>query len=545
MMRLVIFVISVVISVSMVSSCGQDGDAVKEALSEAESCIEDAPRHSLEILKQIDTASLSSRKIRAKYSLLYSMALDKNYIDVTDFDILQPAIAYYTHHGSSTEQMRTFYYQGRIFQNQDDLPQAMDSFVDALEYGFDSDDILTKARIHFAQSKIWYSLYDWDKFIDCNRKSSIYFKTAGKTNSYANCILRVANGFTLKNDFDSALVYLNNCAMITDSISLGRLGDYHSCYITYLTKVGPKDELVRAIDNYRKDIPESKLDWLSIANAYSAAGMDKEALEALQVVNLSKSDVRDKVKYYVVLSDLLKKEGNFKESLDAYEQYIALSEQQELSAMTQDTKFVEQKHSLEIEALRQKQSKTLFLVLGVCAILILSVIILLVNSRLRVNRLEKERYRTLYDQMIIERDNLKDLLESDKKMDSEVGKVISDRLEILNHIIAATLKNDDDIVYKQIEHLVSDKDSFLKSTALAFEASHPDFINVLKQCGLSDWEIGYCCLYALGLRGKDIANYLEMYSGSYYKFSSNLRKKLGMSPNDTNIDKYLQHLLNS
>ncbi|MDD5891806.1 MAG: hypothetical protein PUC72_04640, partial [Bacteroidales bacterium] len=65
---LVIFVISVVISVSMVSSCGQDVVTVKEALSEAESCIEDNPRLSLEILKQIDTSSLSSRKIRAKYS---------------------------------------------------------------------------------------------------------------------------------------------------------------------------------------------------------------------------------------------------------------------------------------------------------------------------------------------------------------------------------------------------------------------------------------------------------------------------------------------
>ena len=63
MMRLVIFVISVVIFVSMVSSCGQDGDAVKEALSEAESCIEDAPRHSLEILKQIDTSSLSESRV--------------------------------------------------------------------------------------------------------------------------------------------------------------------------------------------------------------------------------------------------------------------------------------------------------------------------------------------------------------------------------------------------------------------------------------------------------------------------------------------------
>ena len=130
MMRLVIFVISVVISVSVVSSCGQDGDALKEALSEAESCIEDAPRHSLEILKQIDTASLSSRKIRAKYSLLYSMALDKNYIDVITDSIISPAVKFYKHHGTPQERMLTNYYLGRIRMNASNYEEALQQIDD-------------------------------------------------------------------------------------------------------------------------------------------------------------------------------------------------------------------------------------------------------------------------------------------------------------------------------------------------------------------------------------------------------------------------------
>ena len=228
MMRLVIFVISVVISVSMVSSCGQDAVTVKESLAEAESCIEDDPRHSLEILEQIDTSSLSSRKIRAKYSLLYSMALDKNFIYLTTFDYLQPAINQYAHRGPFTARMRTLYYQGRIYQNRKELPLAMECFVNALEYASGSDDILTKARIHFDQSRIWYLLKDWDKFIESNLKSSECFREAGDRFSCADCLLRVADGFILNNDFVSALEYLNHCAMMKESFCFFRWCDFYS-----------------------------------------------------------------------------------------------------------------------------------------------------------------------------------------------------------------------------------------------------------------------------------------------------------------------------
>ena len=36
-----------------------------------------------------------------------SMALDKNYIDTTTFDIIQPAIDYYLSKGNADEKLRT------------------------------------------------------------------------------------------------------------------------------------------------------------------------------------------------------------------------------------------------------------------------------------------------------------------------------------------------------------------------------------------------------------------------------------------------------
>ena len=142
-----------------------------ETLSQVESYIEEKPDSALVTLEQIDLFELSGKEEKAKHALLYSMALDKNFVDKTDFEVLQPAIDYYEDNGSATDKLRTYYYQGRIYQNAGNDALAMESFVKALSEGGESDDVLTQARIYFAQSKIYYSLYEWDNFIEANKKS--------------------------------------------------------------------------------------------------------------------------------------------------------------------------------------------------------------------------------------------------------------------------------------------------------------------------------------------------------------------------------------
>ena len=179
-----------------------------EAISQVESYIEERPDSALVVLEQIVPSELSSKEEKAKYSLLYSMALDKNFVDKTDFEVLQPAIDYYKDNGSATDKLRTYYYQGRIYQNAGNDALAMECFVNAIYNGKESNDILTKARTYFAQSHIYYSLYEWDNFIEANKNSALLFKESGMINSYANCLNRIINGYTLKEEPNSAWPYI-------------------------------------------------------------------------------------------------------------------------------------------------------------------------------------------------------------------------------------------------------------------------------------------------------------------------------------------------
>lgn len=113
--------------------CSSNDGKVSEKLEKVDAIIEESPDSALYLLELIDESQLFTSKQKARYALLKSMALDKNYIDTTTFDVLQPAIDFYSKHGSPNEKLRTFYYQGRIYQNASNDEKALKSFIKAEE----------------------------------------------------------------------------------------------------------------------------------------------------------------------------------------------------------------------------------------------------------------------------------------------------------------------------------------------------------------------------------------------------------------------------
>lgn len=74
----------------VVQACNNTKD-VEAELHRADVYMDEHPELALEALEAIDIGALTTRETQAKYALLYSMALDKNYIDVTNDSIIAPA----------------------------------------------------------------------------------------------------------------------------------------------------------------------------------------------------------------------------------------------------------------------------------------------------------------------------------------------------------------------------------------------------------------------------------------------------------------------
>ena len=523
-----------------------------KTITDMERIIEERPDSVLNVLQAIDTDELVGDEEPAKHALLLSMALDKNVIDKTDFEVLQPAIDYYEDNGSATDKLRTYYYQGRIYQNAGNDAMAMEAFVKALSKGSQSNDILTKARTHFAQSNIYYDLYDFDNFIATNKSAAAYFKQAEDYNGYADCFNRIINGYTLKDEPEKALPYIDECKQMLDGLSIPTLTDFYSSYITYLKNYGTEQEIDEIINQYTNSVPSSNVDWLTIANAYYAIHRYNEALSILSQYDTEGNEYKEK-KYLVILYEVYRGLGDYKNTLETFEEYVDLFTNNILVKMQQDTKFVEERHALEMANAKETEAKndrTIAVLACVVALIGSLLVIMIIRRRLQISHaknkeleVEKQKYEQLYADAIAERDALTKMVD-DSSVKDETKAVIKARLDVLNKVIISQITGTTSAnkkAYEELELLLADKETFIESTRITIEGNNPEFITALKRRGLTDEEINICCLYAIGLKGKDIKAYTSQ--PRHYNQSADIRHKLGLTESDTNLSIFIRDML--
>lgn len=521
-----------------------------EKICDIEKYIESRPDSALTVLEAIDIETLSSDEERAKYALYMSMALDKNYIDKTDFEVLQPAIDYYEKHGSATDKLRTFYYQGRIYYYRGEYEEAMECYVKSVDLGTDSNDLAAKARNYNAQSLLYYDYYNWEKIVECSLFAAECYHTLGNIDNYVLMLCRAAEGYALLGDKDGLNRHLSECQRLLDVINNTSKAYYYSVYLTHNNE-GLSKVTTSVIDNYLNLVSEEEVDWIVVANAYLTIGNVASAKAALD--NLQHQNKQNNDSYYAILTRILKAEGSYKNALETYEYYNKITDSLDFVRLSQDTQFIEERHQLEMATIKEQEKKKQIIAVFATIVSILILIAIWINSRLRLAKMkrlvaekEAERYKLLYAQMEDERDNLNALLQQNDELDPKAMNAVARRLELLNKFFTAYITDNSDIdrkASKEMEELLEDKEKFMDSNRLAYAGSHPKFIKYLEDKGLTEWEINYCCLYALGLKGKEVGAYIKM--RSHYNNSSEVREKLGISEHDTNLGIYIRKLVKS
>lgn len=543
--------ITFIILALCVVACGQHSKHW-ETLVQVEEYIEERPDSALNVLQGMNNDELFGMEEKAKYALLLSMAMDKNYIDRTAFDVLQPAIDYYEDNGSATDKLRTYYYQGRIYQNMGNDALAMESYVNATNNGENSDDILTKARLYVAQGNIYYALMKWEKVCEVNLKAANYFLQTDKINSYVNCILKAISAYTQNGNYQESAKYLTECEKYLDIIPKALIANYYSEYLTYLIHIEETDKIKEIVSVYKSEIPKELLDYGTLSNTYIALGEYSTALETVYNIN-NFPDIVSVMRYYAILSEIHHKLDNHKDALDAYITFNQLNDSVNLVIFNQDTQFIEERHTLEMQKAKETEAKNRL------TILVLACVIALMSSLYILNFIrkclketkhknillesEKVHYEKMYLEVLSERNTLNDML-SNSTVKDETMEIIKKRLGVLNTIIVSYLsekRTDVKRANEELERLIADRNNFIKSTRLTLEENYPHFFAYLHDKGLEEFEIDFCCLYAIGLKGKEIKTYTNL--SRHYKDSSEVRQKLGLVESDTNLSNFLQKLL--
>lgn len=174
--------------------------------------------------------------------------------------------------------------------------------------------------------------------------------------------------------------------------------------------------------------------------------------------------------------------------------------------------------------------------------------LILENSNLVVERnnqiLESEHLIYQIEMLETETSCLKNLITAQEVLNEEVYNALKIRIEMLNYLLAGHITANSQYTKLYdiwVKDLTRNPQEFLNSNRLAFQASHPRFIRYFEDRELTTDEINYVCLYAIGLRGKEVGNYLK--KRSHVNISSAIRKKLGIDKYETNIGIYVRKLL--
>ncbi len=168
-LEIVIRTIAVVAIIVFVSSCASK--EAKRIMDTADAVMWTRPDSAPAVLESIDTLNLKAKAQRARYSLLYTIALDRNHRDIPDLRIIKPAASYYERHGSNDDRMKMYFYLGVAQYDTGDPEAAITSYLRAKEYSSRSDNLVFRGIISSSISDV----YLWN---NNNSESILYCKEA-------------------------------------------------------------------------------------------------------------------------------------------------------------------------------------------------------------------------------------------------------------------------------------------------------------------------------------------------------------------------------
>ena len=134
-------------------------------MDKAESLMQEHPKDALALLDSLKKHPMASKAENARLALLYSMALDKNYIDVTDDSLICIAENWYSKKTGTREKFLSLYYKGVVNKNAKKYPEAITAFSRAQKLENEIGDSYLLGQLYNQMGyiyKLHYDIwYDW------------------------------------------------------------------------------------------------------------------------------------------------------------------------------------------------------------------------------------------------------------------------------------------------------------------------------------------------------------------------------------------------
>lgn len=386
--------ISFIIATILVCFIGCAPKSVRHTLSDIETFIQERPDSALSILDTMDRASLTTARSRAHHALLHAMALDKNFIDVSDDSIAQVAVDYFSKHGPQKYHARSLYYLGLAYYYQEDYNKAIVVFTKAEEVA-EACDSLYLGFVKVAQAEVYAQTYNPIEEIRCLREA-LDINSKVSTKYYCDVVkLNIISSLFNQYHHDEAeqlLHQLLDDETVDDKIRVS--AELIQAYITVIYHENP--DFSKAVKIYEDVFVGNLSHYITIKNywawAYSlnALGRRMESQELIGQLILEPSGTASYWQYMIA-----KYNGNLKSALSHLEDYIKYNDTEvsdalkQSLALSQRDYYQAQSNLAEYEAQNARLTSLIFILVSVFSAVIAYA---LIKSYVKRQEQQKEKY---------------------------------------------------------------------------------------------------------------------------------------------------------
>lgn len=548
---------------------------VTQVLDRAETCMAERPDSSLYLLRTLDKRHISGSLLKARYALLYSQALDKNYIDVDNDSLIRVAVDYYKGHGTSHEKALAYFYLGRVYDNAGDETRATEAFVEAETHALDTDDHYICGLIYSYLGNLYFSQYSFDEALAMYDKSEKCYAQAGQLRNEGYMVEAKARVYKLQHLWDNSLNEYNKAKEI-----FFVLNDFEQ--ILFINRAisiiqfqsGKQIDLT--IDLLKSLYSENKIYTLPVEDyplwsMISLKNKDLDKAREYALLSLSNKDSlseRQLAGLYALLIEIESSAKNYSKALEysgEYEKIIENIDEYERHNLIQEIEHKYKNRQLkdQLEAEEKYhfyQLKIISLLIFLAIIIALYIINHLIKRKRRIiieKNKEIEIYKIMADDLAsnyTELKNLYDRLGAERDQEDETEtrfmKALDNRLKGLGDLLEEAYLFEN----KPERFLKTFKDYVKESSAQEFAFSDLRYIVNKKYCGIVDYlqktysdlsesDLDLCSMICFGFSSNSIRQiYAHTNPDSIYNKRSKLRNKLKLGPS-IQIEGFIRNLL--
>lgn len=176
---------------------------VNRTLQDIDSYIMTRPDSALTVLEGMSRDVLRTERHRAHHALLHAMALDKNYIDVSEDSIASVAVNYYSRKGPMKYRARAYYYLGLAYYYQQDYDRAILEFTKA-EKAAEVSDSLYFGMTKSIQGHSYYETHNLEEVLNCFHKAYDIYSALSEYSKACSVMYKLISTYIAKLEFEKA-----------------------------------------------------------------------------------------------------------------------------------------------------------------------------------------------------------------------------------------------------------------------------------------------------------------------------------------------------